>query len=90
MGIERPKISIIVATFNQESTIARALDSILMQEGDFSYEIIIGEDCSSDRTPDICKEYARKFPDRIKLILNKTNKGLLDNYFDCILAASGD
>lgn len=90
MSDKMPKISIIVATFNQESTIARALDSILMQEGDFSYEIIIGEDCSSDKTSDICKEYALRYPDRIKLFLNKTNKGLIDNYFDCILAASGD
>lgn len=90
MGDKRPKISIIVATFNQESTIARTLDSILMQEGDFSYEIIIGEDCSSDKTPEICKEYALKYPERIKLILNTKNKGLVDNYFDCILTASGD
>lgn len=88
--MNNPKVSIIVATYNQEATIGRALDSILAQNGDFDYEIIIGEDCSSDKTPDICREYALRYPDRIKLILNETNKGLIDNYFDCILAASGD
>ncbi|MCM1332764.1 MAG: glycosyltransferase [Bacteroides sp.] len=85
-----PKVSIIVATYNQEGTIARTLDSILAQEGDFDYEIIIGEDCSTDRTAEICKEYATKYPQKIKLLLNNPNKGLLDNYFDCILAATGD
>jgi len=90
MDFNHPKISIIVATYNQESTIARALDSILAQEGDFDYEIIIGEDCSTDSTACICKEYASKYPQKIKLMLNNPNKGLLDNYFDCILAATGD
>lgn len=90
MDLNRPKISIIVATYNQENTIARTLDSILAQEGDFDYEIIIGEDCSTDNTARICKEYAAKYPQKIKLMLNNPNKGLLDNYFDCILAATGD
>lgn len=82
-------ISVVVCTYNQEDTIVRTLDSILMQQCHVPYEIIIGEDCSTDHTRDICKSYAEKHPNVIRLIANKQNKGVLDNYFDCLLAAQG-
>ena len=44
------KISVIVATYNQEDTIARTLDSILMQRCHLPIEIVVGEDCSTDST----------------------------------------
>ena len=52
------KLSVFVVTYNQEEFIKRALDSVLMQKVSFNYEIIIGEDCSTDSTPQICDEYA--------------------------------
>lgn len=82
-------ISVIVATYNQEDTIARTLDAILMQQCHVPYEIIIGEDCSTDQTRAVCQSYADKYPDKIRLIANEENKGVVDNYFDCILAAQG-
>ena len=82
-------ISVVVCTYNQEATIARTLDSILMQQCHVPYEIILGEDCSTDGTLAICETYASKHPDKIRLLANKENKGLLDNYFDCILASHG-
>ena len=42
-----------MTAYNHQRTIARALDSVLMQEVDFDYEIIIGEDGSSDNTREI-------------------------------------
>lgn len=83
------KISVIVCTYNQEDTIARTLDSILMQQCHIPYEIIIGEDCSTDGTLAVCQHYATKHPDIIRLITNHQNKGVVDNYFDCLLAANG-
>lgn len=83
------KISVIVCTYNQEKTIARTLDSILMQQCHVPYEIVIGEDCSTDGTQAVCRQYAERFPDIIRLFANSQNKGLQDNYFDCILAAHG-
>jgi glycosyltransferase involved in cell wall biosynthesis len=83
------KISVIVATYNQEDTIARTLDSVLMQQCHVPIEIILGEDCSTDGTLAVCQRYADEHPDVIRLIANKQNKGLVDNYFDCILAAQG-
>ncbi len=63
------KVSVCIQTYNHERYIARALDSVLMQETDFDFEIIIGEDESSDGTREICIDYARRYPDRIRLLL---------------------
>lgn len=83
-------ISVIVATYNQEKTIARTLDSILCQKCHLPFEIVIGEDCSTDGTADICKDYAQRYPEKIRLISNPQNKGLVDNYFDCLLTCKGE
>jgi glycosyltransferase involved in cell wall biosynthesis len=83
-------ISVIVTTYNQEDTIARTLDSILSQKCHLPFEIVIGEDCSTDRTGDICRDYARRYPDIIRLFSNSPNKGMVDNYFDCLLACRGE
>lgn len=85
-----PKVSVIVCTYNQQQTIARALDSILSQQVDFPYEIILADDCSSDSTPQICADYAHRYPHVIRLFLNKRNKGLVNNYFDCVEACRGE
>lgn len=85
-----PKVSVIVCTYNQEHTIARSLESILAQKTDFPYEIILADDCSADSTPEICADYARRYPDIIRPLLNKRNKGVVDNYFDCVEACRGE
>lgn len=82
-------ISIIVCTYNQAGTIGRALDSILNQKCSWDIEIIIGEDCSTDNTRQICEEYAHRYPHQIRLFANDKNKGLLNNYYDCLLQAKG-
>ncbi|MDD2612459.1 MAG: glycosyltransferase, partial [Bacteroidales bacterium] len=70
-----PTVSILVITYNQEAYIGKALDSLLMQECPFDYEILVGEDCSTDGTRNICLEYAKNNPDKIRLFLNEKNKG---------------
>ena len=82
-------VSVIVITYNQERTISRTLDSILMQQCHVPFEIVIGEDCSTDATLSICQQYAQNHPDIIHLIANQQNKGFIDNYFDCIIACRG-
>jgi glycosyltransferase involved in cell wall biosynthesis len=84
-----PLVSIVVITYNQEKTIFQTLDSILSQNIDFLIEIIVGEDCSSDKTRKICNEYKDRHPDIIKLILHEQNQGLLKNYNSVIELCRG-
>lgn len=65
----QPLVSVCVQTYQQAEYIRQCLDGILMQQTDFSFEIILGEDESSDGTREICIEYAEKHPDIIRLFL---------------------
>lgn len=69
MNKSNPRVSVCVVTYNHVSFIEQCLESILIQQTDFPFEIILGEDESSDGTRAICKEYAEKFPDKIRLFL---------------------
>ena len=82
-------ISVVVITYNQEKTIARTLDSIINQKTNYKYEIIIGEDSSSDGTRSVCEEYQIKYPDIIVLLPKAPNKGLMGNYADCVASCRG-
>lgn len=82
-------VSIIVCTYNQEDTIGRCLDAILAQESPWPFEVIIGEDGSKDGTRKICEDYVAKHPDVVRLMPKAPNKGILQNYYDCVRAAKG-
>lgn len=86
---EKPLVSVIVTTYNHQQFIREALDSILMQTVDFPYEILIGDDCSTDQTPDILKEYQGKYPDIIKLWIRPQNLGASRNAYELLLQAKG-
>jgi len=64
-----PIVSVCIQTYQHASFIAEALDSVLCQETVFNFEIILGEDESTDGTREICQEYAARFPDKIRLFL---------------------
>lgn len=65
-----PLVSVLVQTYNHENYIRECLDSILVQKTDFEFEILLGEDFSADNTRQICREYAEKHPDKIRLFLH--------------------
>jgi glycosyltransferase involved in cell wall biosynthesis len=69
------KVSVIVHTYNHEKFIRQTLDSILNQQVNFDYEVIVGDDASPDSTPEIIKEYQQKFPEIIKPMLHPKNLG---------------
>lgn len=72
---KQPKVSVILLTYNHEDYIAQSIESILNQETDYDFEILIGEDDSTDDTRKICLEYAKKYPTKIRLFLHhKENK----------------
>ncbi|TCD17341.1 glycosyltransferase [Pedobacter psychrodurus] len=88
--MEQIKVSVIICTYNQEATISRALDSVLGQKGDFTYEIIIGEDGSPlDNTRKVCEDYQQKFPEIIHLLPKAPNKGFITNFRDCLASTKG-
>jgi glycosyltransferase involved in cell wall biosynthesis len=69
-----PKLlTVIIITFNHESSIAEALSSVLEQETIYPYEIWVSDDCSTDATLSICNEYQKKYPDRIKIFSQASN-----------------
>ena len=61
---EKPIVSIKMLAFNHESYISQAIEGVLMQEVNFPIELVIGEDCSTDKTREIVLAYQRKRPDQ--------------------------
>ena len=70
-----PLVSVRVITYNHEKYIAQCLEGILMQRANFPFEVIVGEDCSTDRTREIVLDYGRRFPETIRVIISETNVG---------------
>ena len=67
------EVTVLLTTYNHEKYIAQALDSVLMQETNFDFELVILEDCSTDSTRDIVLAYQKKHPRKIRLRLAKRN-----------------
>ena len=84
------KLSVCLITYNHERFIAQALESALGQQTSFEFEIIIGEDCSTDDTPRILAEYQRRYPDKIRLLAPKHNLGANRNFANTIQACRGE
>jgi glycosyltransferase involved in cell wall biosynthesis len=85
----KPKVSVSLITYNQEKYIAACLNSIISQITDFDFEVVIADDCSKDKTPEIIADYALKYPKLIKPILRKANLGLVQNAVKTIEACTG-
>lgn len=75
-----PKVSVCVVTYNQEKYIKECLESIVTQECNFNFEVIVGDDCSTDNTKTIVQEYALKYPNIIKPLFHNKNIGALKNF----------
>ncbi len=78
-------VSIICTAFNHERYISDALDGFLMQKTDFSYEILVHDDASTDGTAGIIREYERKHPELIKPICQTQNQYKLGNLGSVII-----
>lgn len=70
---KEPLVSVVIFTFNDHNFIRESLESVLAQKTNFSYEIIITDDCSSDGTTDIIRGYQSLYPDKIRLLIADRN-----------------
>lgn len=77
-------------TYNQEKFIRQCLQSIVDQKTDFHFEVIVGDDCSTDGTRDILREFAKNYPNIVKLVLHTENVGVGINYRSVHDAAVGE
>lgn len=85
-----PKVSVMMTTYNHEEFIGQAVASVLEQETDFDFEILVGEDCSTDRTREILVDLQATSPRELRLLLRNHNWGGRRNLMDTFMSCSGE
>jgi glycosyltransferase involved in cell wall biosynthesis len=83
------KLSVLIITYNQEHYISQAIESALAQDTNFPYEIVIGEDYSTDRTREIVCDYASKHSETIRLLPSTVNFGMNLNFDRTLKSCNG-
>lgn len=89
MMVVAPKVSVSLITYNHARFIAQSIESALAQRTDFDFEIVIGDDLSTDGTAQIVAEYAARFPDKIRVVPHDQNLGLVHNAINNIRQCRG-
>ena len=69
-----------MTTYNHAPYLRQAVESVLSQQTSFDFELVLGEDCSTDGTAELCREYAAKYPGRVRLVTGARNVGWRANY----------
>lgn len=88
-SLESILISVIIPSHNRSNTVSQTIQSIIDQNFDKRFEIIIGDDCSTDNAREVLQEYQQKYPEIIRLIFHEQNIGLGANWATCVKAAKG-
>lgn len=89
VNVNELMFSVEVTTYNQKEYIAQTLQSIIDQQHNYKYEILVSDDCSSDGTKDVIQQFYEKYPDIIKPVYNEKNLGAMNNYYATISRAKG-
>lgn len=87
--MKEPLVSAKMITYNHAPYIAQAIEGVLQQETNFPFELVIGEDCSTDGTREIVFDYQEKYPDIIRIITSSKNIGAKKNSFRTEKACRG-
>lgn len=88
--MERVKVSVIMLAYNIGAYVEMAIRGVLCQRTTYKVELVIGEDCSTDGTLDICRQYEERYPGQIKVIAHKQNLGLQRNFLDTHRHCTGE
>jgi glycosyltransferase involved in cell wall biosynthesis len=87
--MENPKVSVLIPSYNQENVIEQTVLSALTQDYD-NLEVVVSDDASSDRTPQILGKIQQNYPDRLKIFLHQMNLGVTKNHTRGLLECRGD
>lgn len=83
------KVSVIMLVYNHEKYLQQAIESVIEQQVDFEYELLIGEDKSTDNSLQIIRKYEHKYPNIIKVFSREKNYGAVRNSYDLYMHSSG-
>ncbi len=84
-----PLVSVKMITYNHAPFIARAIEGVLQQQTNFPYELVIGEDCSTDGTREIVLDFQKRYPHIIRVITSDSNVGMKKNGYRTSKACRG-
>lgn len=86
------KVTVCMINYNQEKFIKKAIESVLIQDCNFDFELLIGDDCSTDNSKSIVKNIIKNHPkgNIITLIEREKNLGMTPNFFETFKLCNGD
>jgi glycosyltransferase involved in cell wall biosynthesis len=84
------KASALIITYNQEKTLATAVESALMQTANFDFEVVVAEDHSTDGTRDVAQELERRHPGKVRAICRDKNLGGTANLIEAVAVCRGE
>jgi glycosyltransferase involved in cell wall biosynthesis len=82
-------VSVCCTTYNHKPFITQTVESFLMQQTNFKFEIVIGDDCSTDGTSEILKSFKERYPEKIRIISAKKNVGAHQNMSNTVKTCKG-
>ncbi len=85
-----PLVSVLIITYNQQDFIDQAIQSVVDQDTDFPFDVIVSDDCSTDRTWDACLSAQARFPDRVTIVRPERNLGINGNLRFVLGHATGE
>lgn len=84
-----PVVSVAMTAFNSAHCIARAIESVLRQDAKFPVEIVVGDDCSSDRTAEVVRSFCTRYPERVRLLARPQRRGMQRNFYETFESCRG-
>ena len=89
--MNEPMVSVVIPTYNHEKYITKAIDSVLEQQTEYTFEILVGEDKSTDQTRKVLEQYEMEHPHRITVFYRDHNlsNDVLENAPDLRRKAKG-
>ncbi|MEO7217057.1 MAG: glycosyltransferase [Gemmatimonadaceae bacterium] len=89
IAADAPKVSVTVVTFNHEDFIGPCLESLVSQRTNFAFEVVVGDDASTDGTRQVIRKYAERYPRIVRPIYQERNGGVRANLEAVMRAARG-